>query len=239
MSEPVAPTTLANARDIADAAPGLRRHVVFRSDAPLPGDEDPALTPWPPATVIDLRDAHEQAPVHPLSDVATVVEISLFPQAALDVQAQHGRTMPLPEFYLHMISGRTGEDLVTVLGTLATAPTPVLAHCAAGKDRTGVTIAAALALVGVDREAIVADYARTSDNMSGVMARMWHTLPTQEARDAVAALPPEILMAPVEAIEGALDYWESYDGGIEGWFADHGGTPEALAALRTRLLGDQ
>jgi len=35
----------------------------------------------------------------------------------------------------------------------------VLAHCAAGKDRTGVVVAVALSLVGVLRDAVVADYA--------------------------------------------------------------------------------
>jgi len=31
-------------------------------------------------------------------------------------------------------------------------------HCAAGKDRTGITTAVLLAVAGVGREAIVADY---------------------------------------------------------------------------------
>ena len=38
---------------------------------------------------------------------------------------------------------------------------PVLVHCTAGKDRTGVTVALTLAAAGVDEDAIIADYART------------------------------------------------------------------------------
>ena len=38
---------------------------------------------------------------------------------------------------------------------------PVLVHCTVGKDRTGVTVALALAAAGVDEEAVIADYART------------------------------------------------------------------------------
>jgi protein-tyrosine phosphatase len=38
---------------------------------------------------------------------------------------------------------------------------PVLVHCTVGKDRTGVTVAVALAAAGVDGEAVIADYART------------------------------------------------------------------------------
>ncbi|WBX85795.1 tyrosine-protein phosphatase [Sphingosinicella microcystinivorans] len=41
---------------------------------------------------------------------------------------------------------------------IARGHTPLLFHCAAGKDRTGVASALLLALLGVGREAIVADY---------------------------------------------------------------------------------
>ena len=39
---------------------------------------------------------------------------------------------------------------------------PVLVHCASGKDRTGVVIAALLAIVGIDRSLIVGEYLLSS-----------------------------------------------------------------------------
>lgn len=49
---------------------------------------------------------------------------------------------------------------------------PVLVHCAAGRDRTGVLVALALSLVGVTREAVVADYARTDEQTAAILAQL-------------------------------------------------------------------
>ena len=38
----------------------------------------------------------------------------------------------------------------------------MLAHCFAGKDRTGFTVALVLEAAGVDRDAIVADFLRSN-----------------------------------------------------------------------------
>ena len=48
----------------------------------------------------------------------------------------------------------------------------MLVHCAAGKDRTGVVVALALAAVGVRREAIIADYVVTADRITEIMRRL-------------------------------------------------------------------
>ena len=40
---------------------------------------------------------------------------------------------------------------------------PVITHCFAGKDRTGFTVATVLEAVGVDRDAILADFLRSND----------------------------------------------------------------------------
>ena len=45
-----------------------------------------------------------------------------------------------------------------MLHALAEDSVPALMHCAAGKDRAGLSIAVTLLAVGVEREAIVADY---------------------------------------------------------------------------------
>jgi protein tyrosine phosphatase (PTP) superfamily phosphohydrolase (DUF442 family) len=52
--------------------------------------------------------------------------------------------------YPHLIGG--------VFRALADAPGPVLVHCSAGRDRTGMISAMLLALVGVEHEAIADDY---------------------------------------------------------------------------------
>jgi protein-tyrosine phosphatase len=51
------------------------------------------------------------------------------------------------------------EKLAAVFATIADARTPVLVHCAAGRDRTGMVTAMLLRLTGVETDAIVDDYA--------------------------------------------------------------------------------
>lgn len=59
--------------------------------------------------------------------------------------------------YRGIIRQRTAEH-GRVLHALAEDSVPALMHCAAGKDRAGLSIAVTLLALGVEREAIVADY---------------------------------------------------------------------------------
>ena len=51
------------------------------------------------------------------------------------------------------------RQVVTLLGR----GRPVIAHCFAGKDRTGFTVATVLEAVGIERDAILADFLRSND----------------------------------------------------------------------------
>ncbi|MEU7577262.1 tyrosine-protein phosphatase [Streptomyces sp. NPDC041068] len=59
--------------------------------------------------------------------------------------------------YRSIIKERTAEHS-QVLHALAEDSVPALMHCAAGKDRAGLSIAVTLLAVGVERDAIEADY---------------------------------------------------------------------------------
>ena len=79
--------------------------------------------------------------------------------------------MPAVRYYLRYLRDRP-DSIVGALEDIATADGAVLVHCAAGKDRTGVVVALALAAVGVEREAIVADYVRTGERITEIMAQL-------------------------------------------------------------------
>src|SRR4051812_12488696 len=64
---------------------------------------------------------------------------------------------------------RFPDRIAVVLGDIAAAPSGVLFHCTAGKDRTGVIASALLGVLGASKDTIVGDYARSTDAMPGII----------------------------------------------------------------------
>ena len=62
--------------------------------------------------------------------------------------------------------------MVAALRGVARAPGAALVHCAAGKDRTGTVVALALSLADAERQAIIDDYAASSERVEGVVNRL-------------------------------------------------------------------
>ncbi|MFJ4964556.1 hypothetical protein EES43_26600 [Streptomyces sp. ADI96-02] len=78
------------------------------------------------------------------------------------VLADGKATERMIRMYRATVRDRTAEHS-RVLHALAEDSVPALMHCAAGKDRAGLSIAVALLAVGVEREAIEADYLKSND----------------------------------------------------------------------------
>lgn len=73
--------------------------------------------------------------------------------------------------------------------TLLAAGRPVLTHCFAGKDRTGFVVATVLEAVGVDRDAIVADYLRSND----AVAQLRNQISDMISQRSDVELTPEVI----------------------------------------------
>ena len=134
--------------------------------------------------------------------------------------------------YLNYFHDRP-DSLVESLRTIAGSDGAVLVHCAAGKDRTGVVIALALHLAGVDREMIVHDYLLTADRIEAIMARL------ASSRTYSAGLRGRPLSSHVprrDAIESVFDTLERDHGGVDSWLAGQSWTDADTGRLRERLL---
>jgi len=110
-----------------------------------------------------------------------------------------------------------------------------LVHCTAGKDRTGTVVAVLLDAVGVERAAIVADYAQTTAQMPALRALVT-ALPTY--RERIDRLPAEAYVAAPEAMERFLDLLHAEHGGGRAYLAAAGLDEGELAALDRALLQD-
>jgi protein-tyrosine phosphatase len=114
---------------------------------------------------------------------------------------------------------------------------PLLFHCTAGKDRTGVTAMLLLSVLGVADDDILDDYALTTDYRSG--ARVEQLRPELEAAgvDVEAVLP--FLVAPREVMAGAMAFVRDRWGSIEAYLTGPAGVPvDAVPRLRELHLED-
>jgi protein-tyrosine phosphatase len=133
---------------------------LYRADSlhALTADDQQRLIDRGLRTVIDLRSNAEAGAKPGVFTGAGRVSYWRIPAFGEDYQS----FATLPEVYAYLIRHRQ-DALRQALGLVATPNLgPVLVHCAAGKDRTGIVIALALSLAGVTREAIVDDYALSS-----------------------------------------------------------------------------
>ena len=136
--------------------------------------------------------------------------------------------------YIGFLEG-SGPDIVTAVRLLADpANQPALFHCTAGKDRTGVLAAILLDAVGVEEEAIVADYALSAVHMDRVIARLcrvsWY-------REVLPRLPAGVHLAEPETMRLFLRHLHVEHGGAARWLTDRGLEQAALDALRWSLVG--
>jgi hypothetical protein len=132
--------------------------------------------------------------------------------------------------------GRGGGQLALAVDTVAETITegPVLVHCVAGKDRTGLVVALVQAAIGVSRTAIVEEYALSDE-------------PTRRRRTAMLASPlpgdppvgraPELLWtAPAEVMALFTARVIDLHGSLAAWPAELGISDATIERLRDRLL---
>jgi protein-tyrosine phosphatase len=207
-----------NARDVGGLTGRfgpVRRGLVFRAAclSELTPVGARSLADFGLRTVVDLRTGLERREepnrVAGVSELAGVREVSIELLTTL---------LDLPdtseELYRHFVE-RCGPGIVAVLGELARpGALPALVHCMVGKDRTGLTVALLLDLLGVDRPTILADYVASNAGLGDV------------ARTQVRA----------EVMAGTLAGLDEAYGSPREYLVRHGLTEETISTLRTGLL---
>jgi protein-tyrosine phosphatase len=117
-----------------------------------------------------------------------------------------------------------------VFNAIAEAPGPVLFHCFAGKDRTGLVAAMLLELAGVEREHIAADYCETDIQL----AKQYEIWLREAAPDRLDEIRAD-LCCPADRILGVLDHVDRSWGGVAAYLEAGGVSASHLDRLSSRL----
>lgn len=226
---------LVNLRDLGGlpiVGGGVTRHgVLYRGDASYSGDLAPlTVAIWPPKVVIDLRTEREAARMPYTWPERTQVLSNPLHEAAVPENIRTGGGVA--RLYAHILD-EVPERVAGAVDLVTTAPVgPVLLHCAAGKDRTGIVVAALLLAAGVEQEAVIADYAATAVNMAA-LERRW--LDKGVRNEHSRPLPDGWLLAPAASMATVVERLTAHPCGVVGWLVANGASRTALDAWTTRL----
>ncbi len=257
-------SVLPNLRDLGGwtAAGGrpVRTGKLFRSTdfRSVPADACDVLAPLRLRTVYDLRSAAERRALpDPAIDGVTGVPLDVLADRAQAVPGDLGRILDDPEVVHRLtaqMDGAVAELMADTyrgfiamgsakaayrrlyLGLLGEDHGPALFHCTTGKDRTGWAAASFLSVMGVDRDAVYADYLETNNRLLPALAPLF---------DKFASLggDPELLKPLLGVdrsyLDAAFGELEKTFGDVATYFADGLGIDaDAQARLRDTFLSD-
>lgn len=213
-----------------------RPGVLLRSAAlhwATPADVRRLVDEYGLALVLDLRTPREierDGPTPVAAQGVETVALNLI-GASRELPETGDDTDPLLRNYLGYLTDQPDNVAEAIRRLSAPDAGPALVHCAAGKDRTGVVVAMVLDVVGVEREAVVDDYAQSSEQIEALFRR-WTAAsgePMPEPDDLRPHHPRAEVMAAV------LDHLDAEHGGAAGWLVERGLDEAALDRLRARL----
>ena len=181
-------------------------------------------------TVVDLRWPAEVAesptPITRLLKHIRYEQIPLLTRTAEEWRVRRPDGTP-KELWNRAMLEQLRDEIKEVLQVIATASAgPLLFHCTAGKDRTGIIAALMLALADVMPEAIAHDYAASGENLREPYLRLY------ESADPNAII--EAVRCPEQGVYNMLSYLDTF-GGVRAYLEDIGVEREHIERLRARL----
>ncbi len=189
--------------DVGEAGAEAMRRLDVRTAFDLRSDGEKARSPSPLLSMAGFTVVSEPHTIRHGDLYAVLADPGSTAQACADVMTAIYTTLPASFATIFRRYFRTMID----------ADNPVVVHCAAGKDRTGVVVAMLLDLLGVARDDIMEDY-----------------LKTNAARDA--------LYRRLVALNHGVDYGAVADHLIEPMITANAPYLEAMFATVARDYGD-
>jgi protein-tyrosine phosphatase len=207
----------------------VRRGSLYRSDSlhRLSADDLEALAALGIRGVVDLRTAEELTATGRVADHGE----RAFRHIPCDDPIQD-YLLPRAELYLAFAQAR-GPQLAAAFEFVAHEQGPIVFHCMAGKDRTGVLAALLLATLGVPDATIAADYSLTERSVPALFAWASEHDPEQAAWLTEVA-PTGMLTTPPDVMTEFLAKLRAEYGTIDDYLVGAGVAARTTEALRER-----
>jgi protein-tyrosine phosphatase len=182
-------------------------------------------TRWPKTVAVDLWTRDHESSVGEF--IAALRHPGVTAEAVRERMIAAYRTLPYEQ----------GDSYRELFLRLATGQLPLVFHCSAGKDRTGIAAALLLSLLGVPRDAVIKDYLLTER----FFERGCRLLLTDPSSSWFTHVDPRIWEPMMRAdrayIEAAIETLEQLHGSIEGFLHDVLGIDANMKSeLRRRLI---
>ncbi|GAA2703098.1 MULTISPECIES: tyrosine-protein phosphatase [Streptomyces] len=233
----------------------VRQGVLFRSGhlAHATGEDAAFLASLGLHTIFDFRNAADQKLEGPDVDLPGVRNVNLPLSDPADgaefwKMVRDGDLDQLREIladgkaadrmigsYRAIVTERTAEHS-RILHALAEDSVPALMHCAAGKDRAGLSIAVTLLALGVEREAVVEDYLKSNAAHRRYKVRRSGSAASAYSPEVMELLSP-LFDARAEYLAAAFETVEATWGGVDAYLEQGLRlTPATRERLRERML---
>jgi protein-tyrosine phosphatase len=256
-----------NFRDVAESA-GIRPGRFYRSSELSKLDDDGRRV-LQRLGITDVADLRSQAEVERRGPglVPDGVQVHLLPFHELSTK---GAEAPHEQTFERMMTEKPDDEDVSVAAkrfmieeyerfpllpgahaavrqviSMLAAERPVIAHCFAGKDRTGFTVGLVLESVGVARDAIMADFLRSNDAvpqlresiLGSIRNRSEEGMTDEIVTFAEARLTDEVLGVREDYLDAARAAIDAEYGSLASYFVALGVEIDQLDRLRTVLHG--
>ncbi len=219
-----------------------RRGVLVRADdlGQLSADGWHAALEHGVTRVLDLRFAEERTRERYVAPVP-VVAVSLFGPLAEDFHGTWERGAAEAsdavafhaETYINTFTERREAIRDALEAVCEATDGTLIVHCVAGKDRTGIVSACALAIAGVGVDTIAADYAASEPAVAATAVPWIAAAETEQQR----AGRRRLATCPAEAMHRAVSFVTAEWGSVRAYLIEVGVASSALDALRVRLSG--
>lgn len=231
-----------NVRDLGGvhtmAGRRIKNGKLFRSDAlhKLTNNDLNTLNEYAIATIVDLRSSGELARTGPARLTEGGSRHLHMQVMTGDPQVRNPDQMmrDAQAMYIHMVSESADKYTAVIAALCDPTNQPAVFHCAAGKDRTGITAALIYCILGVDREMIMADYAMTEPNVEKIMANVIEAMP--ELKEMIEKRPAGQKRADENTIKALLEHLDMEFGGPVEWLRQNGLSDSSMEMLREAML---